>query len=80
MGRRWKLLCVLPLLGGCAPEPLFVWERRLGGVWRYRTIADADCYPVPLPGEADRLIASGREIYFRWRPTPPWIPRRRRAL
>ena len=37
MGRRWKLLGVLALLGGCAPEPLFVWERHLGGVWCYRT-------------------------------------------
>ena len=34
MGRRWKLLGVLALLGGCGPpEPLFVWERQLGGVW-----------------------------------------------
>jgi hypothetical protein len=37
-------------------------------VWCYRTIADPHCYPVPLPGEADRLIASGPEIYIRRRP------------
>ena len=75
MGWRWTLLGVLALLGGCgAPEPLFVWERHLGGVWCYRTIADPDCYPAPLPAETHRLIASGPEVYFSWRPNPDLDP------
>jgi hypothetical protein len=46
----------------------------VGGVWCYHTIADPDCYPAPLPDEADRLIASGPNIYFGWRPNPGLEP------
>jgi len=72
---RWALLGMPALLAGCAePEPLYFWDRHLGGVWCYRTIADPDCYPVPLPREAERLIASGPEIYFGWRSNPALDP------
>lgn len=66
------LLGGLALVAGRAeaPQPLLAWERNLGGVWCYRTIADPDCYPVPLPGKQRRLIASGPEVYFGWRPNP----------
>lgn len=75
MDWRWTVLGVPALLAGCAePEPLYVWERHLGGVWCYHTLAAPDCYPVPLPGEGDRLIASGPEIYFSWRPNPALDP------
>ena len=76
MGWRCTSLGVLALLAGCAeaPEPPFVWQRHLGGVWCYRTIADPDCHPAPLPGEARRLIASGPEVYFSWRPNPALAP------
>ena len=75
MAWRWIWLGIPALLAGCAgPEPLFLWERDLGGVWCYRTIAEPDCYPAPRPGEADRLIASGPEIYFSWRPNPAVDP------
>ena len=71
MDWRWGMFGVVALVAGCAKaEPLFVWERHLGGVWCYRTIADPDCYPGPLPGEQNRLIASGPEVYLAWRPNP----------
>ena len=72
---RWTLLGIPALLGGCAePAPRYLWERHLGGAWCYHTLAEPDCYPVPLPGETDRLIASGPEIYFSWRPNPAVDP------
>ena len=76
MGWRCGLFGVLALMAGCAeaPEPPFVWERQAGGVWCYRTIADPDCYPAPVPGEEDRLIASGPEIRFGWRVDPALGP------
>ena len=76
MVRCWTLLGIPALLAGCAksPEPLFVWERHLGGAWCYHTIADPDCHPAPLAGEADRLIASGPEVYFSWQPNPAFDP------
>lgn len=76
MDWRCGLLGLLALVAGCAeaPEPLFVWERHLGGVWCYRTIAEPDCYPLSLPGEQRRLIASGPEVYFSWQPNPALVP------
>jgi hypothetical protein len=71
----WAFLAIPALLAGCAePEPLYLWERHLGGVWCYRTIAEPDCYLAPLPRQADRLIASGPEIYFSWRRNPAFEP------
>jgi hypothetical protein len=67
------LLGIPTLFGFCAeppPEPLYVWDQHVAGVWCYRTIADPDCYAAPLPGEADRLIASGPNVSFSWRPNP----------
>ena len=61
------LLALLPL-AGCAEPPL--WQAERGLVFCYRTLGDADCYPVPLHGEDDRLIAAGPEIYF-----TPHLPR-----
>jgi hypothetical protein len=72
MGWGWTWLGIPAVLAGCAaeppPEPLYMWDALVGGVWCYRTIADPDCYPAPLPGEADRLIASGPNVYYSWRP------------
>jgi hypothetical protein len=78
MGGAWTLLGIPLVLAGCAaeppPEPLYMWEARVGGAWCYHTIADPDCYSRPLPDEADRLIASGPNIYFGWRPNPALEP------
>jgi hypothetical protein len=78
MGWGWTWLGVAAVLAGCAaeppPEPLYGWDALVGGVWCYHTIADPDCYPAPLPDEADRLIASGPNIYFGWRPNPGLEP------
>lgn len=76
MDLRWRSLAVVALVAGCAeaPQPLFVWERHLGGAWCYRTIAEPDCFRAPLPGEQDRLIASGPEVAFSWRPNPALDP------
>jgi hypothetical protein len=74
------LLGIPTLFGFCAeppPEPLYVWERHLGGVWCYHTLADPDCYPCypgPERTEVDRPIASGPNVYFRWRPNPALAP------
>jgi hypothetical protein len=76
MGWHWTWLAIPAVLAGCAepPEPLYVWERHLGGVSCYHTIADPDCYAAPLPGETERLIASGPNVYFSWRPNPALDP------
>jgi hypothetical protein len=74
------LLGIPTLFGFCAeppPEPLYVWERQVGGVWCYHTLADPDCYPC-YPGaqrtEVDRPIASSPNVYFRWRPSAALAP------
>jgi hypothetical protein len=78
MGWGWTWLGIPAVLAGCAaappPEPLYAWDAQVGGVWCYHTIADPDCYPAPLPDEAARLIGSGPNIYFGWRPNPDLEP------
>jgi hypothetical protein len=74
MGWHWTWLVIPALLAGCVEPPLYVWERQLGGVWCYHTIAEPDCYAAPVPAEAERLIASGPNVYFSWLPNPALDP------
>jgi hypothetical protein len=55
-------LIALALLAGCAPEPE-LWRAERGVVWCYRTLADPECHPFPLPGEEARLIAAAPQVY-----------------
>jgi hypothetical protein len=60
----------LALLAGCAaPEPP-LWLAERGVVWCYRTLAEPDCYRVPLAGAEHRLIAAAPQVFF----TPVVLP------
>ncbi len=47
-------LTLIPLLAACAAEPLP--QLRYAERPCYRTLAEVDCHPAPLPGEESRRV------------------------
>jgi hypothetical protein len=58
-------LGLLSLLAGCTEGSEPVWLVEKGKVYCYRTLAEPDCYALPLRGAEERLIAVGPQVYFR---------------